>query len=133
MLAFIKDWGLRNRRLDELAEDFLVTLHFLPPFWSSCNPQEYIWAEVKKNYCADDSNDHWTIKLQRAWNKITPRFREQCMSRSIKFCLDRLEKIRANEVAAAAAAVAAADEDEVHSDSFSENSDFEPCQDGDFD
>ena len=22
MLAFIKDWGLRNRRLDELAEDF---------------------------------------------------------------------------------------------------------------
>ena len=129
-MAFIKDWGLRNRELDVLAEQFNVTLYFLPPFWSSCNPQEYIWAEVKKNYRADDSDDHWTEKLQRAWDKITPEFREKCISRSIKFCREHLEKVRAEEVNAAVVHLGA---EEVHSDSFSDNSDFEPAQDADFD
>ena len=110
------DWGLRNRELDQVAEDFEVLLYFLPPFWSSCNPQEYIWAEVKKNYRADDSDDHWTIKLKRAWDLITPRFREQAISRSIKFCRDHLKKIEESEVVPAV--VNHAHGDEFHSDSL---------------
>jgi len=130
MMAFIRDWDLRNRTIDKFAEDFGVTLHFLPPFWSSCNPQEYIWAEVKKNYRKDTSDDPWEVKLQRAWDKITPEFREKCIARSIKFCLDMLKKIREDEVNAALVNNGA---DDAHSDSFSDNSNFEPCQDGDFD
>ena len=131
-MAFIKDWSLRNRRLDELADQSQCTLYYLPPFWSSCNPQEYIWAEVKRVYRADTSDDHWEVKLQRAWDSITPEFREKCISRSIKFCLDHLEKVRANEVNAARVNNGNAAEDQHHSDSF-DDSDFEPCQDGDFD
>ena len=131
LFLFIKEWDLQNRELQQLATDYGINLTYLAPFWSGTNPQEYIWAEVKRLYKMDTSNDTWEVKLERAWQKIDDVFVKKCISRSIKFTFTEVERLKKKrEVAEPVPHVQAADP-AAHSDS-EEDDDFME-NDADFD
>ena len=110
----LKANGVLIYALEVLARDYRAEIKYLPPYYSELNPIELLWAEVKRFYRDDTkTEDDWNIRMNQAWNSITPQFIESCFDRSIRWALKKhKERTDAKAKAAAPAAEPAAPEAE---------------------
>ena len=83
--------------LAQLLREADVALRYLPPYYPECNPIELIWAHIKREFKATDVNKPWKERMEIAHSKVTELQIEQSFDRSIRYCLDRLEELRATE------------------------------------
>ena len=114
----LKANGVLIYALEVLARDYGAEIKYLPPYYSELNPIELLWAEVKRFYRDDTkTGDDWNIRMDQAWNSITPQFIESCFDRSIRWALKKhKERADAKAKAAAPAAEPAAPEAEEEVD-----------------
>ena len=84
--------------LYQLCRDWTVKLRYLPAYYPECNPIELIWAHIKAEYKRTDVNLPWRQRLDIAHEKITDEMIEKSFDRSIRYCLDRLQELRATDI-----------------------------------
>ena len=86
-MNFIKEHRIPVRKLEKLCHDWNVSCRFLAPYWSPCNPVEFVWARLKQLIRDQDPSIPIEERINKAWSQITPKFVEECVDRSIRFTL----------------------------------------------
>ena len=74
-----------------------IQLRYLPAYYPECNPIELIWAHIKREFKATDASLPWKQRVELAHAKVTQEQIELSFDRSIRYCLDRLEELRATD------------------------------------
>ena len=94
IMDFVKQYKIPVRQMEKLGHDYNVQVQFLPPYWSPCNPVEFLWARIKQLVRDMDQKIDIATRIDRAWNSITVEFVDQCIDRSIRFCLSWHARLR---------------------------------------
>lgn len=94
VMQFIREHEMRKLKLREMAklydDQHPPQLRFLPPYHPELNPVEKIWRRLKPEYLRLKSlrpGDHWRVRLEEAYEVITPEYLDAANDQCIKWAL----------------------------------------------
>ena len=111
LIKFISDRRLRQTRLEKLAETFDMRIRFLPAHYFETNPIEGFWRGVKPKFRDLPRSMPWEERLKQAYeDRISEKLQKRLVHESIKWCLARHERFKAEGPSVRSPAPKATDE-----------------------
>lgn len=91
---FIRQEKIREYEVARMAEDYGLTLLYLPPYWPELNAIEKMWARLKAAYRKTSPHMAWQDRLAEAYAVLDTDFITRIISSTIKWAREKHEELK---------------------------------------